>query len=72
MKREYDFSKMKGRKNPYAKRLTRQVTIRMGTDVVVYFKRLALQTGIPYQKLINLYLADCVESGRTPSLKWSR
>ncbi|MBM4043244.1 MAG: antitoxin, partial [Planctomycetes bacterium] len=61
MKNEYDFAKMKGRKNPYAKRLTRQVTIRMGTDVIAYFKELAAVTGIPYQKLINLYLADCVE-----------
>jgi predicted DNA binding CopG/RHH family protein len=72
MKSEYDFSKMKGRKNPYAKLLTRQVTIRMGTPIISYFKKLAIVTGIPYQKLINLYLADCVESGRTPSLKWSR
>jgi predicted DNA binding CopG/RHH family protein len=72
MKREYDLSKMKSRPNRFAKRLTRQVTIRMGITVISYFKRLAIQTGIPYQKLINLYLADCVESGRTPSLKWSR
>ncbi|HUT35781.1 MAG TPA: antitoxin [Planctomycetota bacterium] len=72
MKREYDLSKMKSRPNRFAKRLTRQVTIRMGTDVIDYFKKLAVQTGIPYQKLINLYLADCVESGRTPSLEWSR
>ncbi|MBM4031241.1 MAG: antitoxin [Planctomycetes bacterium] len=72
MRREYDLSKMKSRPNRFAKRLTRQVTIRMGVPIVNYFKELARQTGIPYQKLINLYLADCVESGRTPSLKWSR
>jgi len=72
MRREYDLSKMKSRPNRFAKRLTRQVTIRMGVPIVNYFKELARQTGIPYQKLINLYLADCMESGRTPSLKWSR
>jgi len=29
MKKEYDFSKMKGRKNPYAKHLKKQVTLRL-------------------------------------------
>ena len=37
MKKEYDLSKMKMRKNPYASKLKRQVTIRMGDDVVTYF-----------------------------------
>ena len=60
MKKEYDLSKMKMRKNPYASKLKRQVTIRMGDDVVTYFKELAEETGIPYQSLINLYLKDCV------------
>jgi uncharacterized protein (DUF4415 family) len=71
MKREYDFSKMKARKNPYAKRLKKQVTIRLGVDVLEYFKELAKETGIPYQNLINLYLRDCVASGKRPMLKWA-
>ena len=71
MKKEYDFSKMKGRKNPYAKQLKKQITIRVGVDVLEYFKTLAKETGVPYQNLINLYLRDCVASGRRPSLKWS-
>jgi len=70
MRKEYDFSKMKGRKNPYAKRLKRQVTIRLGVDVLEYFKQLSEETGIPYQSLINLYLRDCVVSKRKPLLKW--
>ena len=70
MKKEYDLSKMKSRKNPYAKRLKRQVTIRLGIDIIEYFKQLSEETGIPYQNLINLYLRDCVESKRKPSLKW--
>jgi len=61
MRKEYDFSEMKGRKNPYAKRLKKQVTIRMGVDIIEYFKRMAEDTGIPYQNLINLYLRDCVQ-----------
>ena len=70
MKKEYEFSKMKGRKNPYAKQLKKQITIRMGVDVLEYFKGLAEETCIPYQNLINLYLRDCVVSKRKPSLKW--
>ena len=70
MKEEYDFSTMKSRKNPYAAKLKRQVTIRLGEDVVTYFKNLAEETGIPYQSLINLYLRDCVAHGRKPDLSW--
>lgn len=68
MKAEYDFSQSV--KNPYIKKLKKQVTIRLEEDVVDYFKVLAQQTGIPYQSLINLYLQDCVKSRRKPSLEW--
>ena len=70
MKKEYDFSKMTSRKNPYASKLKRQVTIRMGEDVITYFKEMAEETGIPYQSLINLYLKDCVAQNRRPDLSW--
>lgn len=70
MKKEYDLSKLKSRRNPYAARLKRQVTIRMGDDVIGYFKAMAEETGIPYQSLINLYLRDCVAHGRRPDLSW--
>jgi len=71
MRKEYDFSKLKGRKNPYAKRLKKQITIRFGVDILEYFKELAEETGIPYQNLINLYLRDCVISKKRPSLRWA-
>lgn len=71
MRKEYDFSKMKGHKNPYAKRLKKQVTIRMGVDIIDYFKQMSEETGIPYQNLINLYLRDCVQSQRKISIKWA-
>ena len=71
MRKEYDFEKMKGRKNPHSKRLKQQVTIRMGVDIIDYFKKLADETGIPYQNLINLYLRDCVQSHKKPSIKWA-
>ena len=70
MKNEYDFSKMRSRRNPYVSKLKRQVTIRMGDDVVEYFKQLSEETGIPYQSLINLYLRDCMAHGRKPDLSW--
>ena len=69
MRKEYDFSKMKGRKNPYAKKLKKQITLRVGVDVLEYFKGLAEETGIPYQNLIDMYLRDCVLSKKRPSLK---
>ncbi len=71
MRKEYDFSKMKGRKNPYAGQLKKQVTLRMGVDIIDYFKKLAEETGIPYQSLINLYLRDCVQSQRKISINWA-
>ncbi len=71
MKAEYDFSTMKSRKNPYAAKLKKQVTIRMSGDVVEYFKSMAEESGIPYQSLINLYLRDCVSSRRKVDIRWA-
>ena len=70
MKNEYDLSKMKSRPNPYAKRSKRQVTLRIGEDLIEYFKKEAAETGVPYQSLINLYLRDCVASQRKLRLQW--
>jgi uncharacterized protein (DUF4415 family) len=70
MKSEYDFSKMKHRKNPYASKLKKSVTIRLGEDVIEYFKEMSEETGIPYQSLINLYLRDCVSHHREIDLSW--
>jgi len=71
MKAEYDLHKMKSRPNPYARRLKKQLTIRMDIEVVEYFKAMAAETGIPYQNLINLYLRDCVRSHRKLDMKWA-
>jgi len=70
MRAHYDFSKMKGRRNPYVKLLKQPVTIRLDRDTVAYFKAMAVKTGVPYQNLINLYLRDCAVNGRKLSLKW--
>lgn len=70
MKKEYDFSKIEGRKNPYARKRKKQITIRLGEDIIDYFKQLSKETGIPYQTLINLYLKECVVKGKKPVLSW--
>ena len=70
MRREYNFSRMKGEKNPYAKDLKTQITIRIDTETVSYFKELAESTGMSYQSLINLYLRECVKTGKKPTIKW--
>jgi len=69
MKKNYDFSK--SRKNPYARQLKKQVTIRLDEATIRYFKDLAGETGLPYQTLINLYLRDCAMEKRRLSLEWT-
>jgi predicted DNA binding CopG/RHH family protein len=71
MKAEYDLSKMKSRKNPYARKLKKQITLRLDPEVLDYFKQKSAENGIPYQTLINLYLQDCRNSRRSLKLKWA-
>lgn len=61
---------MKSRRNPYASKLKRQVTIRIGDDVIEYFKEMAEETAAPYQTLINLYSRDCMARKRKLDLSW--
>jgi uncharacterized protein (DUF4415 family) len=68
MRKEYDFSK--GKKNPYAKQLKKQITIRIEEPTIDYFKELAEEVGVPYQTLINLYLRDCAQSERKLKVQW--
>ena len=68
MKKNYDFSK--ARKNPYATRLKRQVTIRLDDQTIEYFKAISKECGIPYQTLINLYLRDCAATGKRLAMNW--
>ncbi len=71
MRAHYDFSTMKGERNPYIKLLKQPITIRLDKATVIYFKNLAAELGMPYQNLINLYLRDCAVSGRKLRLKWA-
>jgi predicted DNA binding CopG/RHH family protein len=71
MKEEYDFSKMKSRKNPYAKKLKKQITIRLAIETIDYFKNLAEESGLPYQNLIDLYLEDCARNHKKMDVRWN-
>jgi predicted DNA binding CopG/RHH family protein len=68
MRKHYDFTN--ARKNPYAKRLKKQVTIRIDETTLAYFKRLAAELAIPYQTLINMYLKDCANHRKQLRLEW--
>ena len=68
MRKTYDFSK--SIKNPYARRMKKQITIRLDEEAIAYFKAMAEERGIPYQTLMNLYLLDCAGAQRKLQLKW--
>lgn len=68
LEKEFDFSKAV--KNPYAKELKKQVTIKISPTVIDYFKDQASKVSIPYQTLINLYLLDCVNNKREIQMTW--
>ena len=70
MEKEYDIEKLNPRKNPYAKRVKKQITINIDVDTIDYFKEQSKQSGIPYQTLINLYLADCVAQKKQLQMTW--
>ena len=65
MRKNHDFSKAS--KNPCTKRLKKQITIRLESEVIHSFKTLSAETGIPYQNLINPYLRECAAESRRTS-----
>ena len=69
MREEYNFSN--SIKNPYAKKVKKQISIKIENDTIVYFKDLALKVGIPYQNLMNSYLTDCAVKHVEPKLQWA-
>ena len=69
MREEYDFSN--SIKNPYAKKVKKQISIKIELDTIEYFKKLSTKVGIPYQNLINSYLTDCANKQIEPTLEWA-
>ncbi len=71
MREEYDIKNLNPRKNPYSNNLKKQITINIDSNIIDFFKSQAADTGIPYQTLINLYLADCVKNNKKPTISWT-
>lgn len=71
MKKEYDFSKMKGKPNPYASMIKKQITIRINPVTIQYFRDMAKDIGVPYQTLIDSYLTDCARIGKRMKVSWA-
>lgn len=70
MRDEYNISELNPRKNPYASRLKKQITINIDGRTIDYFKEMAEDKGVPYQTLINLYLRDCADTQRQIRMSW--
>ncbi len=68
MRKEYDFTN--AIRNPYIRKLKKQISIRLDIEIIEYFKKLSTETGIPYQNLMNLYLADCASRNVKPNVVW--
>ncbi len=71
MKKEYDLKKMKEIPNPYKGLVKKSVGINLSHQVIDYFKSMSEEVGIPYQRLIDMYLLDCVKNNKKISMKWS-
>ncbi len=70
MRKEYDFSKLHPAEPKYLKLLKEAVTMRLDISVVNYFKKLAEETGMPYQSLINYILREYADNHLRPSANW--
>ena len=71
MREEYDIQSLNPRRNPYVKKLKKQITINIDNDTIDYFKGLSESSGIPHQTLINLYLSDCAAHQKKLQMTWS-
>lgn len=71
MREEYDIEKLNPRKNPYAEKLKKQITINIDSRTIDYFKEMSEEIGIPYQTLINLYLTDCAKNHKKLTMSWA-
>ena len=71
MKKEYDLKKMKEIPNPYKGKVKKSVGINLSSEVIDYFKAMSDETGLPYQRLIDMYLLDCVKNQRKLEISWT-
>lgn len=51
--------------------LKAQITIRIDRETTDYFKKLAVENGVSYQNLIDLYMSDRAHKKKKLTLHWS-
>jgi len=72
MEDEYDFSKMEEVKNaPYKGKIKKHITMYLDQDIIEYFKGMSQEVGIPYQRLVNLYLSHCKDKKIKLKIDWA-
>ena len=68
MKKNYDFSEAV--KNPYAKLLKKQLTIRVDTDTIGYFQELAQEYAVPRRCMLHRFREDLERAAENPAPRW--
>lgn len=53
-----------------AKKPKKMISMYLSEEDIDYFKTMSLETGIPYQTLIGMYLTDCRQKERKIKLDW--
>ena len=51
-------------------KVKQQISININIETIDYFKKMAKETDVPYQTLINFYLEDCVKNKKELQMKW--
>ena len=72
MKKEYDLSKLKKAEPKYLKQIKESITMRLDPQIIDYFKKLSVKTGIPYQSIINYVLREYANKRMEPSANWPK
>lgn len=68
MRAEYDFPNAV--RNPYYEKLTKEVTFRLDKEAIQYFQRLADDRHISLERMLNIYLCECMENKHEPHFPW--
>lgn len=68
IEKEFDFSKAKP--NPYYEKLTQELTLRIRKDAIKYFEEIAKEKNMPLERIVSIYLCECMENQRVPHFPW--
>lgn len=59
-----------GARNPYYEKLTEEVTVRLSKDAIKYFEGLAKEKQVSFNRIVDIYLCECMENKREPHFPW--